>query len=167
MSASSEAGSVGFSLIRRVAMLLVVASTVAWLAPLPEPARAAPAGVGSPATANLTVSRDTVAILLLPSIQLDQGPEAAKTFALARAAIARVKPCLGGNDAEYALVFAHRVVVRSVDHVDAFNVGELSPSVAALLARPGLHTRVIYATGPESLEQMLPFAVQQYFKRRC
>jgi hypothetical protein len=65
------------------------------------------------------------------------------------------------------VVFAQRIVVRSREGEEVFEVGDFAPLVGALLLRPHTNPRILFATGPEALDQMLQRTASEYFDGRC
>lgn len=116
------------------------------------------------------VEGDNAAVVafLPPAMQASQDKRAAEAQERVRVAIEEVKLCLGGHDVYYRVVFADRIVVRSLGREESFEVRDFAPLVGALLVRPGANARILFAGGgPEALAQMLGSAASEYFGKRC
>jgi hypothetical protein len=132
------------------------------------PAWSAPASMQRMDTANITVERPTVAVFLPPSLQSATDAQAQQVRQLVRSALQSTKRCLGAGFASYQLVFAQRIVLRSSDRRESFDVGDYAPLVGVLLAQPGANVRMLVSGGgPEALDRMLPWAASTYFGRTC
>ena len=119
-------------------------------------------------TAHLEGDRDAVIAFLPPSLQDLQYKGAAEAQERVRSALESAKLCLGEDTVSYRMVFADRIVVRSLDREEIFEVSDFAPLVGALLVRPGWTPRILFAGGgPEALAQMLRSAAGEYFRQRC
>ena len=82
-------------------------------------------------------------------------------------AIDSLKRCLSEDHVSYQVVFAERIVVRSLGREETFELG-IHSLVGALLLRPGSNARILFAGGgPEALATMLGPAATEYFGERC
>lgn len=118
-------------------------------------------------TAYVEGDRAVVIAFLPPSMQGSQGEGATEAEALVRLTLQNTKLCLAEEDVSYRVVFAQRIVVRSREGEETFEVGDFAPLVGALLLRPHTNARILFATGPEALAQMLQSAASEYFDRKC
>ena len=115
-------------------------------------------------TAYIEADNSAVVAFLPPSMHDSQD----KGAAVVQAAIENTKLCLGEDDVSYQVVFAERIVVRSLGREETFEVGHFAPLVGVLLLRPGWNARLLFAGGgPEALTQMLRSAASEYFGKRC
>jgi hypothetical protein len=113
-------------------------------------------------TAYIEGGRKAVIAFVPPSLQDPQDKRAVES------AIERTKRCLGADKVSYEVVSADRIVVRSGEHEEAFQVHDFAPLVGALLLRPGSNARILFAGGgPEALAQVLRSAASDYFGRSC
>ena len=119
------------------------------------------------ATIYVELERAAVIAFLPPSMQVSQGGRATEAEALVRLTLQNTKTCLAEDHISYKVVFAQRIVVRSRDGEETFEVGDFAPLVGALLLRPQTNARILFATGPEALAQMLQLAASEYFDKKC
>ena len=122
---------------------------------------------GSGMTAYVEGDRAAVIAFLPPSMQVSQGEGATEAEALVRLTLQNTKACLAEDHISYRVVFVQRIVVRSREGEETFEVGDFAPLVGALLLRPHTNARILFATGPEALAQMLQLAASEYFDRKC
>jgi hypothetical protein len=118
-------------------------------------------------TAYVEGDRAAVIAFLPPSVQVSQDEGATEAEALIRLTLQNTKTCLAEDRTSYRVVFVQRIVVRSREGEEIFEVGDFAPLVGALLLRPHTNPRILFATGAEALAQMLQPAASEYFDRRC
>jgi hypothetical protein len=119
-------------------------------------------------TACIDGEKTSVIAFLPPSMQDSRDKGAAAAQERVSSAIENTKLCLGNDYVSYRVVFAERIVVRSLAGEETFEVGHFAPLVGALLLRPGSNARIIFAGGgPEALAQLLHSAASEYFGKRC
>ena len=127
-----------------------------------------PQGTEDVVTAYIEGDKTAVIAFLPPSLHDSQDKGAAEAQERVKSAIEDTKLCLGEDDVSYQVVFAERVVVRSIGREETFEVGHFAPLVGALLLRPGRNARILFAGGgPEALAQLLRSAASEYFGKRC
>src|SRR5215470_1490768 len=119
-------------------------------------------------TAQVEAGRRAVIAFLPPSMQNLENRGAAEAQARVTSAVENTKLCLGDNDVSYWVVFADRIVVRSLGREETFDVGDFAPLVGAVLLRADASPRILFAGGgPEALPRMLQSAAGEYFGRGC
>ena len=119
-------------------------------------------------TAYIEGDKAAVIAFLPPSMHDAQTEGAAEVQERVRSAIENTKLCLGEDYVSYQVVFAQRIVARSLGREETFEVGHFAPLVGALLLRPGWNARILFAGGgADALAQMLRPAVSEYFGKRC
>jgi hypothetical protein len=133
---------------------------------------AACASSPSPATPEAVVYidlvRPTVVVFLPTSLRQSVDADAAPLEQKVAAALERARLCLGADYAAYRTVVADRIVVRSGDRQESFEIATAAPLVGALLLQPEANPRIVFAGGgPDALRRMLPRAVRDYFDRKC
>ena len=129
---------------------------------------ALPRGADEVVTTHLEGNRAAVIAFLPPSMQDSQDKGAAEARERVRSALESAKLCLGEDTVSYRMIFADRIVVRSLGREETFEVSHFAPLVGALLVRPGWTPRILFAGGgPEALTQMLRSAASEYFGKRC
>jgi hypothetical protein len=129
---------------------------------------ALPRSVEEVVTAHLERDKTAVIAFLPPSMQDSQDKGAAEAQERVRSALESARLCLGEDTVSYRIVFADRIVVRSLGREEIFEVSPFAPLVGALLVRPGWTPRILFAGGgPEALTQMLRSAASEYFGKRC
>lgn len=129
---------------------------------------ALPQTAEQPVTAYVDVDREAVIAFLPPSMQDLRERGAAEAQDWVRWAVDSVERCLSEDHVYYQVVFAERIVVRSVAGKETFELGRLVPLVGALLLRPDSNARILFAGGgPEALERLLRQAAGEYFGRQC
>jgi hypothetical protein len=115
-----------------------------------------------PVTAYVDGERQAV-IGLLPS-SINRSHDAAQTEYRMVAAIERTRRCMGDQRADYRVVLADRIVLRSRGADETHAV----PMIGVLLVRPGSNARILFAGGgPETLARLLRQASQEYFGESC
>jgi hypothetical protein len=123
--------------------------------------------VQAPVTVYVAGNKPTVVAFLPPSFKDRREMVASQAQERVRSAIQNTKLCLGKGYATYKVVFAERIVVRSLGRKETFELGR-TPLVGALLLRPGANARILFAGGgPEALVQLLPSAASEYFGKAC
>ena len=129
---------------------------------------ALPQTAEDPVTAYVEVNREAVIAFLPPSMQSLQNRDAAEAQDRVGSAVEGVKRCLGEDHVYYQVVFAERIVVRSLAGEETFELGRLVPLVGVLLLRPNSNARILFAGGgPEALVQLLRQAAGEYFGKKC
>ena len=118
-------------------------------------------------TAYVEGDRAAVIAFLPPSMQVSHGEGATEAEALVRLALQNTETCLAEDRISYRVAFVRRIVVRSREGEETFEVGDFAPLVGALLLRPQTNARILFATGPEALARMLRPAASEYFDRKC
>ena len=119
-------------------------------------------------TVHVDGDKPAVIAFLPPSMQDSQVKEAAEAQERVRSAIESAKLCLGKDTVSYRMVFADRIVVRSLGREETFEISPFAPLAGALLLRPGWTPRILFAGGgPEALARMLRSAASEYFGKRC
>ena len=119
-------------------------------------------------TKYVDLDRPTVIAFLRPSTQDSLNADAKASQEHVRSAIESTKICLGQDFASYRIVITDRIVVRSPEGEESFELGHFAPLVGALLLRPGSNARILFAGGgPEALERMLRPAASEYFGKKC
>jgi hypothetical protein len=140
---------------------------LALLLVLANPACAARQIDNAPVTVYIAGNKTTVVAFLPPSLRDPRKMVASQAQERVRSAIQKTKSCLGKDYASYRVVFAERIVVRSRERAETFELGQ-TPLVGGLLLRPGANARILFAGGgPEALEQLLPSAASEYFGKAC
>ena len=123
--------------------------------------------VQAPVTVYVAGDKPTVVVFLPPSFKDRREMVVSQAQERVRSAIQDTKLCLGKGYASYKVVFAERIVVRSLGHKETFELGR-APLVGALLLRPGANARILFAGGgPEALVKLLPSAASEYFGKAC
>ena len=119
-------------------------------------------------TAYVDGDREAVIAFLPPSMQNSQDRDAAEAQDRVASAVESVKQCLDEDHVYYRVVFADRIVVRSLKGDEAFDLNHLVPLVGALLLRPDSNARILFAGGgPEALVQLLRQSAKDYFGKNC
>src|SRR5262249_17427052 len=118
-------------------------------------------------TAYVEGDRAAVIAFLPHSAQVSKDGGGTEAEARVRLTLQNTKACLPEDHTSYRVVFVQRIVVRSREGEEIFQVGDSEPLVGVLLLRPHTNPRILFATGPEALEQMLQPAASEYFDRRC
>lgn len=119
-------------------------------------------------TAYVEAGQGVVVAFLPPYLRTARDQEALAATAHVRSAIAKTSSCLRERSVSYDVVFADRIVIRWPGGHEAFQVGQVVPLPGALLFRPGLNARILFAGGgPEALGRMLPNAASEYFGKKC
>lgn len=126
---------------------------------------------GTKDAATVYVAGDKAAVIgFLPlALKDSRDSDARKAHNLVSLAVANARICLGDDYANYRVVFAERIVVRSHGREQSFDLGAAAPLVGALLFEPGSpNARILFAGGgPEALIRMLQPAASEYFGRQC
>jgi len=114
-------------------------------------------------------ARDAVVIAFLPPAARDPNDRAAtQARAHVAEAIEITKRCLGDVPVSYRSEFVDRIVIRSPEREEIFQVSQLAPLAGALLFRPGSNPRILFAGGgPDALVEMLPRAAAEYYGVTC
>lgn len=129
---------------------------------------ALPQTAEDPVTAYVDVNQEAVIAFLPPFMQNLQDKDAGEAQERVGSAVESVKRCLGEEHVYYQVVFAERIVVRSLAGEETFELGRLVPLVGALLLRPDSNARILFAGGgPEALVQLLRQAAGEYFGKQC
>ena len=103
-----------------------------------------------------------------PGAAAAEEPDASATRALVESAVADTQACLGATAVSYRVVSAQRIVVRGGGRDESFDLGHTAPLVGALLLRPGMNSRILFAGGgPQALGRMLRPAASEYFGIPC
>src|SRR6266446_6447313 len=119
-------------------------------------------------TKYVDLDRPTVVAFLRPSTQDSLNADATASQEHVRLAIESTKICLGQDFASYRMVITDRIVVRSPEGEESFELGHFAPLAGALLLRPGSNARILFAGGgPEALKRMLRPAASEYFGKKC
>ena len=106
-------------------------------------------------TKYVDLDRPTVVAFLRPSTQDSLNADATASQEHVRLAIESTKICLGQDFASYRMVITDRIVVRSPEGEESFELGHFAPLAGALLLRPGSNARILFAGGgPEALKRM-------------
>jgi hypothetical protein len=129
---------------------------------------ALPRTAEEPVTAYVDVNREAVIAFLPPSMQNLQESGVVEAQNRVRWAVDSVERCLRDDHVYYEVVFAERIVVRSLAGEETFELGRLWPLVGALLLRPDSNARILFAGGgPEALERLIRQAAGEYFGKEC
>jgi hypothetical protein len=119
-------------------------------------------------TAYVDGDREAVIAFLPPVIEHSRGTDAVEARDQVISALESVKRCMGEDRADYRVVYAERIVVRSLEGNETFEVSHFAPLVGALLLRPGANARILFAGGgPEALMQLLKQEAKEYFGQDC
>jgi len=121
------------------------------------------------ATVNIDLAKPEVIGFLPPALKASRSRDAIEAENTVYLAINNVRICLGDDYANYRVVFADRIVLRSHGRERAFEVGTVSALVGALLFEPDAsNPRILFAGGgPDALLRMLVPAASEYFGKQC
>ncbi len=119
-------------------------------------------------TVRVEADRAAVIGFLPPAMRDSRGQDGSAAQDAVSSAIAGIRTCLGEGYASYRVVLADRVVVRSREGEQTFELGTRVPLSGALFLKPGSNPRVLFAGGgPEALGALLRPAASGYFGKPC
>jgi hypothetical protein len=113
-------------------------------------------------TAYVDGDREAVIAFLPPS--MSRTADAAASEYPVISAVEAIRRCLSAHRADYRVVFADRIVIRSREGDEVL----AAPLAGVLLLRPGSNPRIVFAGGgPEAVAPLLRQESLEYFGEDC